>query len=227
MRLTLTARKQETADVVSFRFGAPALKTWKPGQYLHYTLPHAAPDDRGAERWFSIASAPFEGFVQLTTRFSPKSSSFKTALRGLEVGGTIEADGLEGDFTVEDPKRRLVFIAGGVGITPYRAILLALDRASAPIDVDLLYANRDEAFPFRDELEDLASKNRGLRLRWFAGSNKLDDPALRAAVGDLAGPVFYVSGPQPMVEAFAARLKAMAIPESRIKTDDFPGYEWP
>src|SRR6185312_1129439 len=155
MKLTLSERRQETPDILTFRFAAPWLKDWKPGQYLHYTLEHPSPDDRGVERWFTIASAPFEEYVQLTTRFSEKSSTFKKALRALNVGEAIEADGLEGEFTVENPRRRLVFIAGGIGVTPYRSILLALDRAKAPIDVDLLYANRDESFPFRDELEEL------------------------------------------------------------------------
>jgi ferredoxin-NADP reductase len=226
-KLTLASKHQETLDAISFRFKAPEFPRWKAGQYLHYTLPHPSPDNRGIERYFTISSAPFEGFIQITTRFSEKSSSFKRALRGLEIGGAIEADGLEGDFVVEDPNKRLVFIAGGIGVTPYRAMLLALDRARSPINVDLLYANRDEDFPFKDELEELARKNPLLRVHYYTGSNRLDEQSIRAAVAELAKPLFYVSGPAPMVVAFDKLLKSMSIPESRIKTDDFPGYGWP
>lgn len=226
-KLTLASKHQETLDAISFRFKAPELPSWKPGQYLHYTLDHPFPDSRGIERYFTISSAPFEGFVQITTRFSEKSSSFKKALRGLEIGGAIEADGLEGDFVVPDSNKRLVFIAGGIGVTPYRAILLGLDRDRAPMNVDLLYANRDEDFPFKDELQELEAKNPLLRISYYAGANRLDEQSIRSAVADLAKPVFYVSGPAPMVEAFDKLLKGMSIPESRIKTDDFPGYGWP
>lgn len=227
IKLTLAERRRETPDTVTLRFTAADLRGWKPGQYLHYTLDHPFPDSRGIERYFTIASAPFERRVQLTTRVAEKGSSFKKALLALEIGGVVEADGLEGDFVVDDPKRRHVFIAGGIGVTPYRAILLALDHDSAPIDVDLLYANRDENFPFKSELEALAARRPGLRLRYFSGQNRLDEAAIRREVGDLAEPLFYVSGPQPMVESFGKLLKGMDIPEARLKNDDFPGYSWP
>ena len=226
-KLTLESKHQESLDTVSFRFKSAEIKDWKPGQYLHYTLEHPHPDSRGTERYFTISSAPFEGHIQITTRFSERSSSFKKALRGMEVGAAIGADGLEGDFVVENPNRRLVFIAGGIGVTPYRSILLAMEDDGTPIDVDLLYANRDEDFPFKDELERLAEKHADLRIHYFAGSNRLDEQTIRASVEDLNAPVFYVSGPAPMVEAFDKLLKAMNVPESRIKTDDFPGYAWP
>jgi ferredoxin-NADP reductase len=226
-KLTLKDKHQETLDAVSFRFKSADIKSWKPGQYLHYTLEHPNPDERGIERYFTISSAPFEGHIQITTRFSEKSSSFKHALRGLVVGGTIAADGVEGDFVVEDPRRSHVFIAGGIGVTPYRAMLLGMDHDGAPINVDLLYANRDEDFPFKDELEALAGKHSNLRIHYFAGSKRLDERSIRDAVGDLGKPVFYVSGPEPMVEAFDRLLKRMSVDESRIKRDDFPGYSWP
>lgn len=227
-KLTLEHRHQETQDTVSFRFRSAEIGTWKPGQYLHYTLEHRHSDTRGSERYFTIASAPFEGFIQLTTRFVEKDcSTFKKALRDMVVGDSIEADGLEGDFVVEDPRRALVFIAGGIGITPYRAMLLGLDHAGAAINADLLYANRDEDFPFKDELESLAGKHPGLRIHYFAGPRRLDEQAIKAAVGDLGRPLFYVSGPELMVEAFDKLLKGMSVSEPRIKTDYFPGYRWP
>jgi ferredoxin-NADP reductase len=228
IKLTLEHRHEETPDTVSFQFKSEEIKDWKPGQYLHCTLKHRDPDSRGTERYFTISSAPFEGCVQITTRFSDtKSSSFKKALRGMALGGTLEADGLEGDFIVEEPGKRLAFIAGGIGVTPYRAILLALDHAGAPINVDLLYANRDNDFPFKAEFERLAKKHPTFHVHYFTGSKRLDERAIKAATGDSGNPDFYVSGPEPMVEAFEKILKGMSVPKSRIKTDYFPGYSWP
>jgi ferredoxin-NADP reductase len=226
-KLTLENRRQETPDVISFQFRSDEIKKWRPGQYLHYTLDHPSPDSRGVERYFTISSAPYEGHIQITTRFSEKSSSFKKALRALQVGGTIDADGLEGDFVVEDTSKRIVFIAGGIGVTPYRSILLALNHAGEAVDVDLLYANRDEAFPFKAELEVLAHRHSTFRIHYFAGPNRLDERAIKTVVGDLTKPLYYVSGPQPMVQAFDKMLLGMSVTKLRIKLDDFPGYAWP
>lgn len=226
-KLTLEDKHQEASDVVSFRFKSAEIKTWRPGQYLHCTLEHPHPDGRGRERYFTISSAPFEGHIQITTRLSEHGSSFKKALRGLVVGGAIEAEGPEGDFVVEDPSRRLVFIAGGIGVTPYRSMLLALDHAGIAVDVDLLFANRDENFPFKGELELLARRHSAFRIHYFTGSKRLDEKAVRAVVGDLGKPAFYVSGPEPMVESYEKLLLRMSVPKLRLKTDYFPGYPWP
>ncbi len=226
--LRLAGRIRETEDAISFRFKSAQLKSWRPGQYLHWTLPHADPDGRGVARDFTIASAPCEGRVQLTTRFAGrKGSSFKRALLRMAIGGAIAAEGPRGDFVARSTARRLVFIAGGVGVTPYRAMLLALDRAGDPLNVDLLYADRRGRFPFLAELRKLADKRPAFRLHLYSGTNRLDARAIAAAVGAGGSPVYYVSGPEPMVGAFEDKLKRMGVPRSRIKADYFPGYSWP
>lgn len=138
-----------------FYFWAGRPLRWKAGQYLHYILNHPNPDDRGVERYFSIASAPHEKNVMLTTRFAPKGSSFKKTLKKLKPGDVIEAREKGGDFILDHRKKMFVFIAGGIGITPFRAILLDLDRNRKPLNVQLLYTNRNNDFPYRKELETL------------------------------------------------------------------------
>jgi len=117
MKFTLSAIQQEANDTFSFIFAPEQTLQWKAGQLLRYVLNHANPDDRGVERFFSIASAPHEKHVMVTTRFASKSSSFKKALRKLRPGDAIEAHDLEGDFVVDDSEKTFVFIAGGIGIT--------------------------------------------------------------------------------------------------------------
>jgi ferredoxin-NADP reductase len=143
MKFTSSATKQEANDTFSFIFAPEQPLQWKAGQLLRHELNHPNPDDRGVERFFSIASAPHEKHVMLTTRFASKSSSFKKALKNLRRGDAIEAHDLEGDFVVDDSRKTFVFIAGGIGITPFRAILLDLDYNRKPLNVQLLYANRD------------------------------------------------------------------------------------
>ena len=134
---------------------------------------------------------------------------------------------MDGDLVMDYPESRHVLIAGGIGVTPYRAMLLALDHAGESINADLLYANRDLDFPYLAELETLAERHPAFKIHYFTDSNRLDENSIRTAVGDLTKPRFYVSGPEPMVEAFDKLLLTMKIPRSRIKRDDFPGYSWP
>ena len=91
MKLSLVTKRPETGDVMSFMFRSDTPLSWQAGQFLHYTLPHPDADERRITRYFTIASAPFEKHVMLTTRFaSERSSSFKRALRQLPLGSAVE-----------------------------------------------------------------------------------------------------------------------------------------
>jgi ferredoxin-NADP reductase len=227
MKFTLSATKQEANDTFSFIFAPEQPLQWKAGQLLRYVLNHPNPDDRGVERFFSIASAPHEKHVMLTTRFASKGSSFKKALKKFRRGDAIEAHDLEGDFVVDHRKKTFVFIAGGIGITPFRAILLDLEHNKKPLNVQLLYANRDNDFPYRKELEALKARHPRFRIDYVVSPNRIDEKSIPQLVPDIEKPMLYVSGPEPMVESMDEILKKIGIPEERIKNDFFPGYEWP
>jgi ferredoxin-NADP reductase len=227
MKFTLIATKQEANDTFSFIFAPEQPLQWKAGQLLHYVLNHPNPDERGVERFFSIASAPHEKHVMVTTRFASRSSSFKKALKNLKTGDAIEAHDLEGDFVVDDAEKTFVFIAGGIGITPFRAILLDLDHNKKPLNVQLLYANRDNDFPYRKELEALRKRHPEFRIDYVVSPNRIDEKSIPQLVPDIEEPMLYVSGPEPMVESMDEILKKIGVPEERIKNDFFPGYEWP
>ncbi len=228
MNLILVRKQQEGPDTTSFFFKSDPPFMWNAGQFLHYTLPHANPDERKTERYFTISSAPHEGDIRLTTRFAgEKGSSFKKALQALPVGGSIQAEGPEGDFTVDDPAQECVFIAGGIGITPYRSMLSDLDHRGLPIHVTLLYANRTEDAVFKEELEALSKKHPTFKIHYFIGDARIDEAAIKKIVPDLQKPIFYVSGPEPMVQAFEKTLPDMGIREDHVKRDYFPGYDWP
>jgi ferredoxin-NADP reductase len=227
MELTLVETRQETSDTRSFFFTGHPTPPWKAGQYIFYKLPHPNPDDRGIERYFSISSAPHEGPIRLTTRFAEKGSSFKRALNSLPIGGRIEATSVEGDFCVDQVSKPLVFIAGGIGITPFRAILLDLEQRGAPINVKLLYANRTQEIVFRDELESFRNRHAGFQIQYLIGERKLDDKSIRLAVQDFGAVRFYVSGPEPMVESIDKILDGIGVKKEEIMNDFFPGYDWP
>lgn len=228
MKLILDHTTDEAPDTISFFFRSEAPLTWRAGQFLVYTLHHADPDDRKEQRYFTISAAPHEGMPRITTRFTdPKGSSFKKALRALKPGDAIEVGIPDGEFVVEDPGQQHVFIAGGIGVTPYRSILHDLDHRGSPMNVTLLYANRTEDAVFRKEFDALASKHPTLKISYFIGDKRIDEQAIRSAAPDLQLPIFYISGPEPMVQAFEKMLAGMGIPDEHIKRDYFPGYDWP
>lgn len=228
MNLTLTDKKKEAGDAISFHFSYEESLSWRAGQFLHYSLPHENPDNRGTERWFTIAAAPHERRVQLTTRMEANpQSTFKKKLGALPIGGTIEADSPAGEFVVEDPQKDYIFIAGGIGITPFRSILLDLHFRKEPINVMLLYANRTKDCVFQNELEGISRRKPSLRIHYFIDSNHIDENAIRARVLNLQKPLFYISGPEPMVQSFEKMLWGMNIPEALTVRDYFPGYTWP
>ena len=225
MKLTLSKTRPEAAGVTSFIFEADRPVSWTAGQYLHYTLPHPQMDDRKNKRWFTISAAPSEGHIMVTTRFAgEKSSSFKRALFAMQPGDVIEAEGPEGDFVVSDTDREYIFIAGGIGITPFRSILVDAKARGVKLHVTLLYANRDQEIPFKQELEDLAEANPDLKVRLVVAPAKIDQALLKPVLGEVHNPLVYVSGPEPMVEAMEQELKELGVPEDSIVGDFFPGY---
>ncbi len=225
MKLKLVKRRQETSDVTTFIFDPQEQLTWKPGQYLHYVLHHRPTDDRGSDRWFTNSAAPFENQVRLTTRHATnRSSTFKQKLFALKEGKNIEISGVMGDFILDDPDKSYVFIAGGIGVTPFRSILKQLDHDKKPINVTLLYANHDENITFKNELETIASHNPNFKIQYVLSPEHIDEEKIREYIPDMKKPLFYVSGPEPMVDTLIETLKKMGVAENNIKGDWFPGY---
>jgi len=226
MKFKLIEKRNEVPNVTSFIFQPEAPVQWQAGQYIHYMLPHESVDDRGAERWFTVASAPYETTPMITTRHaSEHGSSFKEKLFSLEAGDNVEAGMPEGDFVLEATDRAYVFIAGGIGITPFHSILKQADHDGTKLNVTLLYGNRDKQAPYKAELEAFAERNPNLKIQYILSPQVIDEAVVRQYVPDLSAPLFYLSGPEPMVKGLAQTLESMGVAPERIKLDDFPGYE--
>lgn len=226
MKLKFKEKAKEAGDSVSYIFEPVEPMTWKAGQFLIYFLPHEGADVRGKQRFFTISAAPHEGHVMLTTRiFEENRSTFKQALGKLKPGDLVEVKGPDGDFTVDDPKRNFVFIAGGIGITPYRSIIGQLDFEKKPINVTLLYANKTEDFPFRMFFEEIASRNPNFKIHYIVSPAHVDENLIKEKIGNIEDKIFYVSGPEKMVEDLGEMLKGTEIKEGNIKQDYFPGYD--
>lgn len=223
MKLKFVEKRPEVAGVETLVFEAPQGLSWQAGQYLHYNLPHPEADDRGVERWFTISAPPFTGRPTITTRMDgAPQSSFKRALGQLAPGQEVEAGEPEGDFVLEGDGPFLL-VAGGIGVTPYHAMLAQAAHDGVMPKIHLLYAGRSmEGLPFRAEFEEYAAKFPQFSIQYVIEPQKLSPELILEHAG--SDRVVYVSGPEPMVEAFEARLKELGLPEERLKNDYFPGY---
>lgn len=226
--LRFIKKVREAEDVYSFIFEGKERFDWIPGQYLKYKLESPQSDARGTTRYFTIASAPPERYVQITTRIFERSSTFKSGLMNLNEGTTIEADGPRGSFIYPDPennigvKDEVVFVAGGIGITPFRSILVDLGFKGLNPKITLIYANRDNAsVAFKELFDGLSTKHDNLKVHYLEGKLTAED------ILNISGKdkVIYLSGPEPMVEGLDKSLKISGISQERIKTDFFPGYD--
>ena len=232
--LTLERIEEAATGAYDFIFRPDRELAFAAGQYLEWTLPLKRPDDRGNRRYFTIASAPTEKRVRLGVKFFAEGSAFKRELAELAPGDTLVASQLAGSFTLPpDPDRKLVFIAGGIGITPFRSMLKELLDRSEPRPIVVLYGNRSVAdIAYADVLGE-AERRLGIRTHHAVLDPEgappdvtvgfIDEAMIRRAVPDFAERTFYLSGPQPMVAAERRILRRMGVLPWRIKTDFFPG----
>ncbi len=237
MRVRLKERRRESADVMSFIFdlcGQPF--EYLPGQYAFYELDKLAfPDERGNRRHFTISSSPTEkGIIMFTTRL--RGSGFKETLHRARMGYGLTVTGPEGDFVLPGVKtRQHVFIAGGIGVTPFRSMMRNAADIKTPIHARLLHFSRSvQDLVFRNELEEIASKMPSFSYvcsveeadpGWQGDRGVLTEAFLRGHVADIHRSLFWISGPPPAVEAFKQVVRKTGVPEKSIRTDDFTGYE--
>ena len=223
MELELISKENIIDNIWTFRFGPSEPIDWVAGQYAEVELPHDNADDGGAKRFFTNAAAPYEGVYQITTRVS--QSSFKQALCGLEVGdkGLKLISGPSGDFVWQDSDMPIVFVAGGIGITPFHSIIKQRVHEGQSIPLSFVYGSRTADVAFRSELDQWAT-NSDLKVSYVVGE-RVDAKKLDTLIPNLNTSLVYVSGPEHMVEALGDELKANGLSTSQLKQDFFPYYD--
>jgi len=231
----LSGKEQLTKTVWAFCFTSDRLPNWTAGQYMEWVLPHDSADKRGIRRFFTICASPTEKELTFATKIIDEPSSFKIKLRDLNIGDPITARDIDGDFVLpKNPQEKVVFIAGCIGITPFRSMVKYLLDTNEKRDIILLYSNKDSSdIAFSGLFKD--AEKIGLKTVNFFTDEKGKDTQnnvygfitpeeIQARIPDWQERTFYVSGPEPMVEAFEKMLKTMGIKGRQLKTDYFPGY---
>jgi ferredoxin-NADP reductase len=234
-QLKLKGHLAVAEGTMAFRLSKPNGFVFKAGQAIELQLIDPPAEDGQGSRTFSLVSAPFEQELVVATRM--RDSAFKRALKALPDGASIRIDGPFGELTLGDTGRPAVFIAGGIGITPFMSMLrqAAEERSTQPLF--LAYSNRrPEDAAFLDELQQLERRNRQFHLmatmtdmsksarEWSGETGIVDAAMLKRCVGNAAAPIYYVVGPPAMVAAMQGTLAGAGIAEDNIRTEEFLGY---
>lgn len=223
----LEGHQEVAAGTLAFRFTKPPGFAFKPGQAITLLLPDPPPEANSRQRIFSLVSAPFEAELVIATRMR-EGSAFKHALKHLPAGAKLQLRGPRGTMTLhEDRSRAAVFIAGGIGITPFMSILRQAAHDRLDQHLLLICSNRrPEDTPFLAELQALALHYGNFRMlaRMTDRDGFVDAAAIKSLVGDAARPVYYLAGPPAMVDAMKAVLRGAGVGDADVQSEQFYGY---
>jgi glycine betaine catabolism B len=233
--LPLLESRRESPTTMTFHFSTQGTEfEYLSNQAVRLVLP-GVDDPWGAARTFSLSSSPSEvGQIAVTCRIS--DTPFKLALSRLRPGDSVEVYGPIGAFLF-DGTRSSIFIAGGIGITPFRGMLRYAADRKIPTERRLLYSARAvNELLFRSELDELA-RNSPLQVHytvtrpnestidWTGRLGRIDDDWIREIAGSLPKPKFYVAGLPAMVENMLGILRGpLGIPEEDIDYEVFRGF---
>lgn len=231
MQNTLVHTHQENYNVRTIWFKPEYPVRYTAGQFIEMYLPHENLDERGVKHWFTLSSSPTDELISITTKdFGNKASSFKKTLFGLEAGAKINIVEPMGDFVLpKDKSIPLVFVAGGIGLTPYHSIIKWLTDTDEKRQIQILLAfNEPKDIIFEDLF-----RNYGAEVKiivghpssgWKGLTGQLSADKIIELTGSPDGKQIYVSGPEPMVETLEKDLLENGIKKSQLVLDFFPNY---
>ncbi|MFH1235398.1 MAG: FAD-dependent oxidoreductase [Parcubacteria group bacterium] len=236
--LILKEKREIAHNTMEFVFEKPAGFDYKPGQFMTLIYPDQPyTDAKGNRRSMSFASSPTEPEISFGMRMS--MSAYKRSLTDAPIGAKLSGIGPAGRFLLpEDPAAELVFLAGGIGITPFRSMVKYLTDKNIPSKATLIYCNnclRDTSY--LPEFTAWEKQNPNLKLmvtmtdpdqvekEWTGRCGLITEELLKEVVSDIVKPTYMIVGPPGMVEAMVRLLKSLNVLETQIKIEKFTGYE--
>jgi ferredoxin-NADP reductase len=233
----LTNREDVAEGTMAFHFAKPADFQFRAGQSIDVTLLDPPESDaEGNTRAFSIASAPFSGDLMIATRI--RDTAFKRVLHNAPMRMNVKIEGPSGSFVLhKKAEKPAVFLAGGIGITPFLSIIRQAVHDKVPQKLYLFYSNRrPEDAPFLETLQALAKENSSFYLvatmtsmgkshrEWAGETGFVNKEMLLKHLPSLQGPIYYLAGPPAMVAAMRQMLAEAEVDEDDIRTEEFSGY---
>lgn len=235
MELKLVKKITEAKDTRSFFFEPKNDIKFLPGQYFYITLNKLSYEDpRGKTRHFTISLSPTEGnLLRITTRIRDESG-FKKTLDEMKIGEFVEGEGPNGTFVFDEtsePKltsTNHVFLAGGIGITPFRSFIKYNIDKKLDTSMHLIYSNSGDEYVFKNELEDFKKVLSSLQIDFYNSSKSghITSEKLSGLLekDEVQNSIFWVVGPPAFVDSIEDILSQLKINSDRIRAEKFSGY---
>lgn len=235
MKAKIKSKKEVAKETLLVEFDLLGEQVnFKAGQFFFVKLINPPfKDERGDRRHFTIVNSPNQNrILSFTTRL--RNSGFKKSIKELPVGTEVDVSLILGDFILpKDLNRPLVFIAGGIGITPFRSMFFFIKEESLPFKITLIYSNRNiSSTPFLKELENLSNQNKNFKFiltmtkdqNWKDEKRRIDENFIKDYIINPKSSIYYIAGPPNFVEAVFKSLIKIGIHQKDIKKEEFTGY---
>lgn len=219
MDAKITEIIDEAENIKSFRFTPQEEWQWLPGQWMYLRL------SEELKHTFTISSSPTEGFLQVTTMFRSQSE-FKQTLFSKKVGDTVDVSGPHGSFVLDEADNLpRLFLAGGIGITPFHSMIKYSMDKNLNLPITLLYSAKTLAgAAFAKWLTDLKAEKLNINIIESEKEGHVDEGKIKQLVSDYQDRTWWVCGPAAFVDAMKELATHMGMKEEQVKSEDFPGY---
>ncbi|MBR9677332.1 FAD-dependent oxidoreductase [Candidatus Woesearchaeota archaeon] len=203
------------------------------GQHATIKLTLYHEDKKGGQRIFSITNTP-KTDKQIIIAMRQTGSGFKKTLEEIEEDKELEVVTTGGEFTLpQDTNRKIVFIAGGIGITPFIAMLRHTFENNLPYKIVLVYSNKDKAASaYYDELQQMQTDHENFRLiptmtsdnDWSGEARRIDSEFITDYFEKPRDYTFMIAGPPGLVQKIKTELSNSGAEQQHIITENFEGY---
>lgn len=233
--LPFVKKEQIATDTFAFYFDR-SKENWEfyPGQYIRMMIPNEAADDRGTMRYFTISSSPTDRtHLRIVTKVI--KSTFKKDLFSKKEGDEVSFFGPNGDFYFREEEKDHVFLAGGIGITPFLSMIEYAADKNVENNITLFASfSTLEEMVYYDKLSQIGEKHRNIKIvytltkeegdAWKGEKGRISIDLIKKYVPDVKTPVYYIVGPPPMVEASVSMIESIEIADDHILQEHFSGY---
>lgn len=231
-QVKLINKYQLATGTVAFEIQKPGAFIFVPGQTLDVSLLNSIDVDiKERKRIFAIASSPLEKNLLFITKLT--DSLFKQKLDKLTINDSLEIAGPYGIFKIsEDARVPAVFIAGGIGIAPFRSMVINDKDHDFPHRITLFFSNKDsQKIPFHYTFSNINHAHfqyvptiTDQIADWQGEVGRINSQIIRKYVLNFTEPIYYLTGSKQMVESMKKMILGLGLSADKIKQSIFVGY---